>query len=74
MESARVKENSFISVKSLPVNSISMCLQSSLCAFSLLLIFFPIATLLVNAVNFPGTTRPFSIVHSKENAISNPLD
>ena len=74
MESARVKENSFISVKSLPVNSISMCLQSSLCTFSLLLIFFPIATLLVNAVNFPGTTRPFSIVHSEENAISTPLD
>ena len=55
MESA--KDNSF---SSMPVISISMCLQSSSSCVVCSLKFFHIAALLVNAVNFPGITKPFS--------------
>lgn len=46
--------------RSLPVISVSMCLQSSFMCVISSFKFSPIASLLVNAVNFPGTTRPFS--------------
>lgn len=46
--------------RSLPVISVSMCLQSSFMCVISSFNFSPIASLLVNAVNFPGTTRPFS--------------
>ena len=59
VESARVKENSFISVKSLPVNSISMCLQSSLCAFSLLLIFFSYCHAIGKCCKLPWNNKTF---------------
>lgn len=46
--------------RSLPVISVSMCLQSSFMCVISSFNFSPIASLFVNAVNFPGTTRPFS--------------
>lgn len=46
--------------RSLPVISVSMCLQSSFMCVIFSFDVSPIASLLVNAVNFPGTTRPFS--------------
>lgn len=46
--------------RSLPVISVSMCFQSSFMCVISSFNFSPIASLLVNAVNFPGTTRPFS--------------
>ena len=46
--------------RSLPVISVSICLQSSFMCVISSFNFSPIASLLVNAVNFPGTTRPFS--------------
>ena len=46
--------------RSLPVISVSMCLQSSFMCVIFSFNVSPIASLLVNAVNFPGTTRPFS--------------
>ena len=46
--------------RSLPVISVSMCFQSSFMCVISSFNFSPIASLLVNAVNFPGTTTPFS--------------
>lgn len=46
--------------RSLPVISVSMCLQSSFMCVIFSFNVSPIASLLVNAVNFPGTIRPFS--------------
>ena len=46
--------------RSLPVISVSMCLQSSFMCVIFSFDVSPIASLLVNAVNFPGTIRPFS--------------
>ena len=60
MTADSVKGNSFSSVKSLPDVSISMCFQSSFVCVISSFNFCPIAALLVNAVNFQGTTRPFS--------------
>ena len=57
-----VKENSFFSLKSLTVICISMCMLAEFYYVRYLfsLIFVQLPVLLVNAVNFPGTTRPFS--------------